>query len=250
MNNGDLVTFDILGSIGIMSLSDPPANQLPEPAFIPIGQFNQWINQHEFKGLIIRGEGRNFSSGGDLGEIFRSAGDPARLATMMKDGHRLLDTIYNLDIPVIAAINRVCFGGGLEIALASHIRVASENALLAFPEVNQNLMPGLGGTVRLPGIAGLAASIVLVLGGDTISATEAKALGIIDYLAPKDLAYEFSLKLMQKMTVDRPVSVIRSIMQSLKNAAALSPEMAMLEETKLFCSLARDEAERQKREGN
>jgi enoyl-CoA hydratase/carnithine racemase len=246
MNKKDAATFEVIDCIGIISLNDPPANELSRPEFIPIGLFTEWTSSPTLKGLIIKGEGKNFSAGGNLAAIFRASHDPDALKSMMEDGLKLLSAIHNLEIPVIAAINRVCFGGGLEIALACHIRVASENALLAFPEVNQNLMPGMGGTTRLPAFAGISESIKIILGGDMVNAADARALGFIDHVAPKDQAFEYAWAMMQKMTRDRPVKVIRSIMKALKNATVMPPEEAMKEETQLFCSLAQDEAGRRK----
>jgi enoyl-CoA hydratase/carnithine racemase len=248
MKESDHVTFEVTDSIGVITLNAPPANELDLPGFIPVGLFREWTSSPLLKGLIIRGEGKNFSAGGKLEAIFSASDRPDTLASMMSAGHDLLKSFSDLEIPVIAAINRICFGGGLEIALACHIRVASENALLAFPEANHNLMPGMGGTFRLPAITGFSQAAAMLLGGDLISAADAKALKIIDHIAPKDQAFPFAIALMQKMTLDRPVSVIKSIMQALKNTSELSMEDALNEETRLFCTLARDEAERRKTE--
>jgi enoyl-CoA hydratase len=248
MTNLHAATFEVIDSVGIITINSPPANELAVPEFIPLDQLKAWTNSETLKGLIIKGMGKNFSAGGKLEAVFNASSVPEDLKTMMRDGLKLLKHLQNLEIPVIAAINRICFGGGLEIALACHIRVASENALLAFPEVNQNLMPGMGGTVRLPAISGLQHSAAMILGGDTVNARDAKEMGIIDYIAPKDLAFDFSWKLMQKMTHDRPVKVIRSIMTALKNASSMTQDEALKEETRLFCSLAQDEAVRRKNE--
>lgn len=248
MENPEHVTFEVRDFIGVITLNNPPANGLSMPEFIPAGLFDQWTSPASLKGLIIRGEGKNFSSGGRLDLIFRACDDPGNLEQLMHNGLALLKKIQDLDIPVIAAINRVCFGGGLEIALACHFRVASENALLAFPESNQNLMPGMGGTVRLPAYAGFSQSAAMILGGDVINAQNAKKLGFIDHIAPRDQAFEYAWMLMQKMTHDRPVKVIRSIMRALRNSAELPQDEAMIEETRLFCSLAQDEAIRRKTE--
>jgi enoyl-CoA hydratase len=248
MENPGNVKFEVIDSIGIITLDDPPANELSMPAFIPPGLFKQWTADESLRGLIIRGNGKNFSAGGNLDLIFKACSNPDLLETLLRDGLDLLNDLHNLDIPVIAAINRVCFGGGLEIALACHIRVASENAILAFPESNQNLMPGMGGTSRLPAFAGFSHSAKMILGGDVVNAMDASKMGFIDYIAPKDQAFGFAWTLMQKMTHDRPVKVIRSIMKALKNASELSLDDAMREETRLFCSLALDEARRRKTE--
>ena len=248
MNYGDEVLFEINDSIGILTLNTPPENYLTLPEFIPVTLFRDWTKDDTLKGLIIRGEGKNFSAGGNLQQIFAAGENESALHRLMDDGLELLWCIQHLDIPVIAAINRVCFGGGLEIALACHFRVASENALLAFPEVNLNLMPGMGGTSRLPATIGLFQSAGMIMGGDMVNAAEAKKMGLVDYIAPKDQAFEVSWNLMQKMTHDRPVKVIRYIMKAIKNAAELTPEEAMKAETKLFCELAKDEATRRKKE--
>lgn len=248
MNKPDAVSFLKIGSIGIITLNDPPANYLSVPEFIPIPLFLEFTSDQSLKGVIIRGAGKNFSAGGALDAVFKASVTPGTLENLVHQGLVLLNHIQQLDIPVIAAINRICFGGGLEIALACHIRVASENALFAFPEVNQNLMPGMGGTYRLPASAGTAASLKMILGGDMVSASDARELGIIDFVAPKDKAYEQALELMERMTNDRPVKVIRSVMTALKNSAELSPEEAMKAETRLFCSLAYDEAVRRQTE--
>ncbi|MFZ4522863.1 MAG: enoyl-CoA hydratase/isomerase family protein [Bacteroidales bacterium] len=248
MDIKESVTFEVIDSIGVITLNTPPSNELDLPGFIPLKLFTEWVSTPFLKGLIIKGAGRNFSAGGKLKAIFNASGEDGTLERIMAEGHALLGSIENLDIPVVAAINRICFGGGLEIALACHIRVASENALFAFPESNQNLMPGMGGTVRLPVLAGFAQSVSMILGGDLVNAADAKKMRFIDYIAPKDLAFEYSWSLMQKMTHDRPVKVIRSIMTALKNSKELSADKAIQEEIRLFCSLASDEAERRKSE--
>jgi len=248
MDKVDSVTFEITDHLGIITLDLPPGNYLPIPGFIPLRLFEQWIGEDDLKGLIIKGKGKNFSAGGNLEQIFKAGRKSSEIQSLMDEGILLLNCIQNLDIPVIAAINNICFGGGLEIALACHIRVASENALFAFPEANQNLMPGMGGTYRLPGLIGHQQALNLILGGDMVNASAGKEMGLIDYIAPKNQAFEFSMNLMHKMTHDRPLKVIKSIMKSLSNVRTLGREMAMVEETRLFCSLAADEAERRKTE--
>jgi enoyl-CoA hydratase/carnithine racemase len=245
---GDFAKFEVRGSIGIITLSDPPANALALPGFIPEPQFEKWASDTRLKGLVITGTGKNFSAGGNLTTIFEHASDLSKLSEIMRAGLHLLDRINALEIPVVAAINRICFGGGLEIALACHIRVASENALFAFPEVNANLLPGMSGTFRLPRQVGTTQSIAMILGGDTLNAQQAKEIGLIDILAPKDQAFDTALSLLSKMTADRPVKVIRSVLRALHNAGTLSTNECMREETRLFCELASDEARRRKNE--
>jgi enoyl-CoA hydratase/carnithine racemase len=121
---------------------------------------------------------------------------------------------------------------------------------MAFPEVNQNLIPGLNGTVRLPSIIGKNQALLMIMAGDTINASDAKKIGLIDYIAPKDGALDFSQNLMNKMIKDRPLHVINAIMRALNNSDKLPPDLSGKEETRLFCELARTEIHRRKAEGD
>ncbi len=225
--------------VGILEIGTPPENKLQHPAFASRLFLEQFIKENKLKGLIITGMGRNFSIGADPGIISELSQNPELLQSELTEGIALLAYIRNLNIPVIAAINRLCFGGGLEITLACHIRVASENALFALPESNHGLIPGLNGTIRLPDLIGQALAMQMILSGDTMDAPMALRTGLIDHMAPKDGALDYALALMNKMVQGRPHRVIHAVMQSMKNQAALTEKEAADEETKLFCQLAR-----------
>lgn len=233
------ILFRNTDEIGILEIGTPPGNQLKHPAFVSRPSLENFITENRLKGLIITGMGRNFSTGADPETISEISSDPGLMQRELNEGKAVLTYIRNLNIPVIAAINRVCFGGGLEIALACHIRVASENALFAFPESNYGLIPGLNGTVRLPELTGLAWALQIILSGDTLDAPTALKTGLIDHLSPRDSAMEYTVALMNKMVHRRPLRVIHAVMQSMKNRIALTEKVAAEEETKLFCDLAR-----------
>ena len=136
MMQSNIVSWDRNGDIGILSISNGKKNYLDQPDFIDLDQLKKWSEEENLKGIIIRGIGRNFSAGANIENLQELAKDQNILSDKMNKGKEILDFIEDLNIPVIAAINGVCFGGGLEIALACHIRVASERALFAFPETN------------------------------------------------------------------------------------------------------------------
>jgi enoyl-CoA hydratase/carnithine racemase len=233
--------------IGFLSLESPPENYLENPEFISQAELKELVETSSIRGLVISGEGRNFSAGAKLDTLYKLAGDKEDLGQNLTHGKSLLSYIENLDIPVIAAVNGICFGGGLEIALAAHIRICSRNALFAFPETNHEMMPGLGGTVRGSHTSGFPAMVKMVLGGDVVNAEEALEMKLVDKISDNDPG-EDAFVLLKKMTTDKPLKVIRSVMQALRNAQRLSPAEAMREETKLFCELASDEALRRKQE--
>jgi enoyl-CoA hydratase/carnithine racemase len=242
------IRWQVNDGIGELILDNPPGNCLVKPDFLPLDTLCRWTADPGLRGIIVHGMGRHFSAGADLDNLHKLILHERSLDKRLASGINVLDHISGLNIPVIAAINGICFGGGLELALACHIRVSADNALYAFPEVNHNLMPGLGGTVRLPFTTGLPAAMQIILGGDTLTAAEAGALNLVDYVIPKVETLAFSFRLIRRMTAGRRPKVIRFIMSALRNAFTLPPDEAILRETAMFCELAQDEAARREDE--
>jgi enoyl-CoA hydratase/carnithine racemase len=225
------------GAIGVLSLHNPPENFISEPEFIDIEQIRDILTDKALKGLIINGTGRHFSAGANLDNLRQMARDEALLHKKISGGKDLIIQIRNLNIPVVASIRGVCFGAGLEIALACHIRVCSENALFAFPEANHGIMPGLGGTVMLSKLIGEGKSAEIILTGEIVNSQKAVELKLADYAVPVKELKPFSLNLLERMTSDREIEVIHSVMRSINNSQNLPFENALREETKLFCAL-------------
>jgi len=134
------------------------------------------------RGMVVRGQGRHFSSGADIAELTAwisvtpEEGVMARLSENVEN----LEALAALPFPVVAAISGCCFGVGLELALACDYRVASDRAVLALPEAEFGLMPGAGGSVRLARLIGGPEAARLVLRGRTVGADEALGLGMVD----------------------------------------------------------------------
>jgi enoyl-CoA hydratase/carnithine racemase len=226
------------GSIGLLSLHSPRGNYLEEPGFIPLPLLEELFSEPGLKGVIIKGGGRHFSAGADLAQLKLLAKDDTLLAEKITAGKTLIRLIESLDVPVVAEISGVCFGGGLEIALACHIRICSDNALFAFPEVNYGIMPGLGGTVMLTRLIGPGRSAEMILSGDMANAEKALEMKLVEYIVPSVDLNSFTLEYLHKLTDDREVEVIRSVMKSIRNSLAMDMESALAEETRLFCALA------------
>ena len=242
------IVWEIRNGIGIITIDNPPKNYLASPGLVPLETLRNWTSDVNLKGILITGAGKQFSAGGDLEhleEMIRNEQDPGEVITR---GKSALDFLENLDIPVVAAIKGVCFGGGLEIALASHIRICSDNALFAFPETNHGLIPGLGGTIRSVRQIGYARSLQMILGGDMIDAHEALKIGLVDMLVERKELQEFAFTYLHRMVHDRPLPVIRAVMKVLRSIGKRSPDEVMRLETELFCELASGEA-RRRREG-
>ncbi len=234
-----MTNLEHISGISILTLNNPPENYLLEPEFIDKQSLCTFIKENKSKSLIIKGAGRNFSAGADIKSIKQQIEDNS-IKDKLSSGKDLLNFIYDLNIPVISAIEGVCFGGGLEIALASHIRVASEKAMLAFPESIHNLMPGLGGSYAVKRFMTMGKSIDMILCGNIMPAKQAYDNGLIDFICNPKNSFEYSFDMAKKMTDDKPLEVINNIVKALKNAYELDKNDALKEETKLFCELAKD----------
>lgn len=237
MNKSNITSWERQNEFGILSISNGKENYLNTPDFLNLEQLQKWTSEKDLKGIIVRGIGRNFSAGANLENLKELAKDEYLLESKLSKGKDILDFIEDLDIPVIAAINGVCFGGGLEIALACHMRIASEKALFAFPETNHGLIPGLGGSYRLTQLIGNKA-YEIILNADMMNASFAKELGFIDHISDVKDSFDFALQKLQSFTSDRSVEVIRYTMQAIHNAKKLNREDALKKETELFCKLA------------
>jgi enoyl-CoA hydratase len=151
--------------------------------------------------VIITGGGEKaFIAGADIAEL--SSLDVSGGQALCDRGQELLFKIENLPQPVIAAINGFALGGGCELAMACNIRLASENAKLGQPEVSLGIIPGYGGTQRLPRLVGRGKAMEMILTGDMIGAADAKAIGLVDEIYPAaelmTKAKEMALKIASK----------------------------------------------------
>jgi enoyl-CoA hydratase len=148
--------------------------------------------------VILTGSGQKaFVAGADISELNKLNMYAAKDLSEM--GHTVFNLIENLNKPVIAAVNGFALGGGCELALACHIRVASENAKFGQPEVSLGLIPGYGGTQRLSRLINSGRSLELILTGDIIDAAEAYRLGIINKIYPVDELMNKAIELASKI---------------------------------------------------
>jgi len=246
MNKTGHIQFTTEGPVGIVTLNNPPENFLLEPEFLQIDELSSFIEKKFIKGLVFTGAGRHFSSGADLNKLFSYAKDEKLLQSKIKKGNLVLRYIEELEIPVIAAIDGVCFGGGLEIALACHIRICSDKALFAFPEVNHNLMPGLGGIQRITNLLKGGFSYEMILGGDMLSSKKAHDLNIVDHIVSKGKSLEYSIQLLTSMVKDKPLEVIQAITRTINFCRNKTIDDTVLEVTRIFCNLAVRESKRRK----
>jgi enoyl-CoA hydratase len=167
----------------------------------------------DHKGLILTGDGEKaFVAGADIKELSALTRDQA--FAFAQNGQRLFKLIEDCPKPVIAAINGFALGGGCELAMACHIRIASENAKFGQPEVNLGIIPGYGGTQRLTQLVGRGKALELMMTGDMISAIEAKSIGLVNQVVSPEELHTVTGKMMNRILRKGPVAVsnvIRSV---------------------------------------
>jgi 3-hydroxyacyl-CoA dehydrogenase len=181
----ELVSLSRDGEIGVITVNNPPVNALspgvPEGIAAAIEQVN---NDDSIKGVVMIGAGQTFIAGADIKEFGKITSGQRR------EGINFLDVIKSIEDcskPTVAAIHGTAFGGGLEIAMGFHYRVAVPTAQVGQPEVKLGIIPGAAGTQRLPRLAGIAKAVQMCADGNPIGAKEAAAVGVIDQVVEGDL---------------------------------------------------------------
>lgn len=176
--------LEISEKIALISLDNPPVNALKIALLGNLDKSMGVLTKNpRVKVIIITGKDRIFSSGADIKEMSgRKSGKHAKAMSSL--GQQVLQNIENSPKPVIAAINGFCLGGGLELAMSCHIRIASDHSILGMPEISLGMIPAFGGSFRLPRLVGKSKAIELILSGRKIQSDEALSIGLVDLIVP------------------------------------------------------------------
>ena len=178
------VHYEVRGDIALLSIDNPPVNPLSSGVRQGLlDGVNRALADDAVTGIVITGLHRAFIAGADISEFGAAATEGAGL-------HEVIKNMEQSGKPVIAAINGTAFGGGLEVALCCHYRIAAPTAPVGLPEVKLGLLPGAGGTQRLPRLTGAKAAAGIMVTGDPVAAPQALQMGIIDRIAEGDLIAE------------------------------------------------------------
>jgi enoyl-CoA hydratase/carnithine racemase len=223
-------------------LDNKPSNYLDKPEFVNTETLNNIVVMNQCKAIVIAGRNRHFSAGANLDNLKLLAKNGS-LKEEISKGKKLLALLRSFNLPIIACIEGVCFGGGLEIVLNADVKIAGKKALFAFPESNLNLIPGLGGTLNLSKITGKAKALEIILAGNIIDAETAFELKIIDHLVEARSGLEKGLSLAKSLTENKDIEIIKAVVEAVRNASELPYEQALERETELFCMLAKNAME-------
>ncbi|MCL4120464.1 UNVERIFIED_CONTAM: hypothetical protein GTU68_040052 [Idotea baltica] len=173
--------------------------------------FKELDAEKETLAIVLTGSGEKaFVAGADISEFSDYSVEEG--ADLAAKGHRLVfDFIENLSTPVIAAVNGFALGGGLELAMACHFRIASDNARMGLPEVSLGLIPGYGGTQRLPQLVGKGRAMEMIMTACMINADKALAYGLVNHVVSQEELLDYCLEIAEKIINNSPVAIAHAI---------------------------------------
>ena len=223
------VNYELRGDIAILEVDNPPVNPLSSGVRVGLcDQFDKANSDENVRGIVLKGAGNAFIAGADISEFGQKMEGP--------DLHTALKNIEYSEKPVVAAINGPALGGGLETALCCNYRIATEKSIVGLPEVNLGLLPGAGGTQRLPRIVGPSQALKIMLSGVPVPAKKALDQGILDSISTGDLVEDAISFLHKKLDETTEHPKVRDLNEKLVEARGNENVMA---EAKALASKSR-----------
>ena len=201
--------------------------------------FESLQDDDKVRGVILTGAGtKAFVAGADIGEL--ATMDSVSGVRVSRDGQRVFRLIEHFPKPVLAAVGGYALGGGCELAIACHMRIASEKARFGLPEVGLGIIPGYGGTIRLARLIGLGRAIEMTLTGEMMDAKRALDVGLVSAVVDPEILLDEAKSLLRKVTKNGPVAV-RMALESIYRGLDTSTAEALDFESALFGLLASTE---------
>ena len=235
------VLYEKRGAIAYVTLNRPKVlNALKQAVFAELkSAFEDARNDASIRGVILTGSGdKAFAAGADIAEMSNYTGIEAGEAT--RRAQEVTEIIENLGKPVIAAVNGFALGGGCELSMACTIRLAVEGAKFGQPEVKIGIMPGAGGTQRLPRLVGKGRALQLILTGEVISAQEAYRIGLVNEIVPSSNLIPRAEAILNQIISNAPLGVKFSI-EAVNKGLEASVSEGLLLEASLFAVCAGSE---------
>lgn len=221
------VTYVLKDKIAIVTIDNPPVNALNYNTMEDLEAVFDELDRvkDDVKVVILTGSGEKaFVAGGDIKSFANINPEIARARTE-KVRKRFLK-IENFERPIICAINGLCLGGGLELAMCCDIRIIVDHAKLGQPEINIGVIPGVGGTQRLPRLVGEGIAKELIYTGRFIDTGEAKSIGLVNRVVPKDELIEEAMK-MAKLIASKPILALRAAKETIHKGLNMTLEQGL-----------------------
>jgi enoyl-CoA hydratase/carnithine racemase len=201
------ILLDVAGGVAVITVNRPPANTLSRATIDELNAaFDSLEHDDNARAIVITGAGQYvFIGGADINEFVGL--DEAAARASVKRGHELFHKIEHFPKPVIAAINGICVGGGNELAMSCDLRIAAESAKLGQPEVSLGIIPGWGGSQRLPRLVGKGRALEMMLTGDLVKADDALRYGLVNKVVPDNEVLTHARNLGRKLAMGPPLAM-------------------------------------------
>lgn len=228
-----ILSLDVQDNIATLTIDSPPANALSSAL---IEELNQQLNavskESSVKAVIIKGKGRFFSAGADIKEFTEKETADEQM-DLSRSGQKVFHRVERFPIPIIAAIHGAALGGGLELAMACHMRIVTKEAKLGLPETTLGIIPGFAGTQRLPQHVGEAKAYELILTGEPVSGEEAAQIGLANHAVEEEELLDKAQDIAKKITAKSKPSV-EKVMDLVSYAKFQSFEEGVQREAEAF----------------
>jgi len=246
MGEWQYIRTEVEDHIAVLTIDHPPVNSFNTEVVTELNQgLDRLFADDEVKAIVITGGGTTaFVAGADIPELQSLLGDPQGLKAASEQGQALFQKIAQATKPIIAAIHGFCLGGGLELAMACHMRLCSDRSRLGQPEINLGIIPGWGGTQRLPRLIGRGKAIEMILTGDMVTAQEAYRLGLVNKVVPAGAVLKEARDLARKI-VSKSRLPVAAALRAVARGVEVTLEEGLEIEAEEFGSLAETEDARE-----
>ena len=203
---GEFVRLEIDGAVGVIRLDRPPVNAINTVIHRELQEIATQVAQDPaIRAVVLYGGDRSFAAGADIKEMVDL--NPGEIALLGRHLNDAVSAIARLPQPVIAAVNGYALGGGCELALAADLRIVAENAQLGLPEITLGVIPGAGGTQRLPRLIGASRAKELIFFGRTLTGVEAVAIGLASRAVPPERVFAEALQMARTLAAGPTVAI-------------------------------------------
>jgi enoyl-CoA hydratase/carnithine racemase len=226
--------------VALLKIDNPPMNALDEETMRQLeSSMKKLAADDAVKAVVITGQGPTFIVGADVNKV-KEVDTREKGVALTSEAQGIINLIENLRKPVIAAINGLCLGGGMELAMACHIRFIGDQAQMGLPEILLGIMPAFGGTQRAARLLGTARALEIMLTGKFIPAAECEKIGLVNRVVPNAGVVDESMKFAKDLSYKGQLAV-RSIIEAVMEGGRMSITEGLKLESELFGGLAESE---------
>ncbi|MCC9624981.1 enoyl-CoA hydratase [Thalassospira sp. MA62] len=224
--------------VAYLSVNNPPANVISSETVSGLSDCVDYVAEEpNIKAVVITGEGKFFAAGADIKEFVSAFDSEEQGKSLSVKAQAVLNKIEQLHKPVIAAINGACLGGGLELAMSCHMRIAADEAKLGQPELNLGLIPGFGGTQRLARLTNKSKALEMILTSKIIGGKEAELIGLVNKSVPLVELMDEAKQLAETIALNKSQPSIAATIEAVNKGFETTLEEGLAIEASLWAGL-------------